>query len=45
MEEVKWVVAEDVVGGVVGQVAEVAAERWTDPGSLLVSGRKSSRPR
>ena len=38
-------VAEDVVGGVVGQVAGVAAERWTDPGSLLVSGRKSSRPR
>ena len=45
MEEVKWVVAEDVVGGVVGEEAEVAAERWTDPGSLLVSGRKSSRPR
>ena len=45
MEEVKWVVAEDVVGGVVGEEAEVATERWTDPGSLLVSGRKSSRPR
>ena len=45
MEEVKWVVVEFGVGEVVGGVAEVAIERWTDPGSLLVSGWKSSRPR
>ena len=49
--EVKWVVGagevqmevEAEVGG--GEVEEETIERWTDPGSLLVSGRRSSRPR
>ena len=51
-EEVKWVVG---IGGVemeveaedhgAGEVGEEITERWTDPGSLLVSDRRSLRPR
>ena len=33
------------VVGEVGEVVEVVTARWTDPGSLLVSDRRCSRPR
>lgn len=55
VEEKVWVV-EVVVGEVEEKVVEAEdgaeevgeeeiTERWTNPGSLLVSGKRSSRPR